>query len=164
MKKDITICFRTDNTIKNFLNEIATEERMSLSSVIEKILQIRLETIKDRRIVGGERRYYNRRQVSLPAFIIDSAPRDNAIQTAKVIDLSLGGVRITVPKEINLSICRDTEGDQFHIIFTFPDVAHPIKMKCQPQRISDCGKELQIGASFVDADFKGYQDLQAHLL
>jgi hypothetical protein len=43
MKKGVTICFRTNNELRGFLEKTAHEDRRSLSSAIELILADYLE-------------------------------------------------------------------------------------------------------------------------
>ena len=46
MKRNITICFRTDTEIRNSLRKLAEDERRSLSSVIETIIYHHLKKKK----------------------------------------------------------------------------------------------------------------------
>ena len=50
MKKDITICFRTNMEIRNSLEKISADERQSLSSVIENMLY---KYLKERKVLSG---------------------------------------------------------------------------------------------------------------
>ena len=53
MKRDITICFRTDTEIRNSLKRLAEDERRSLSSVIETIIYQHLK--KKKALLGPEK-------------------------------------------------------------------------------------------------------------
>jgi hypothetical protein len=164
MRKDITICFRTDKTIRNSLEKMAEEGRRTISAVIETILYEHMKEKKILQGVGQERREYNRKQVSLPAFVMNAGSDAKEIQTGKVMDISLGGIRLSIPKGVQLSIATDPKTDEFHVIFTLPEVTQPINMKCKPQRVFEFGEDFHVGAAFVDSDFKSYQNLQKHLI
>jgi hypothetical protein len=164
MRKDITICFRTDKIIRNSLEKMAEEGRRTISAVIETILYEHMKEKKVLQGIGQERREYNRKQVSLPAFVMDARSDAKQVQTGKVLDISLGGIRLSVPKGVQLSISTDPETNEFHVIFTLPEVTQPINMKCKPQRVFEQGEDLYVGAAFVDSDFKSYQNLQRHLI
>ncbi len=159
MKKDVTICFRTNDELRQSLEKIADAERRSLSSIIENILY---GHVKDKVELKGskrERRRHHRKEVSLPAFIYKRDTRESALQTGIVIDISLSGLRISIPQDYDAG----HEGE-FDTIFTIPNEKTPIKMKCTIKRIidgSDATKEL--GADFIDGDFPSYQKLHQYL-
>ena len=164
MRKDITICFRTDKAIRNSLESMANKDRQTISFVIETILYNHLKEKKALDSIGREKRKYTRKQVSLPAFIMDSGQAAKDFKAGKVMDISLGGIRLSIPKGLDMAICTDDETNEFHIIFTIPDATQPINFKCKPKRVIECGKDLHVGAAFVDSDFKSYQTLQRHLM
>ena len=164
MKKDITICFRTDRAIRASLEKIAAERRQTISAVIETMLY---NHMKDNKAFHGnkqERRGYKRKQVSLPAFFMEANAETKTYRTAKVVDISLGGIRLSIPQGLNMSVCRDMETNELHIIFTLPEASQPINVKCKPQNICEQGDEIQIGAAIIDSDFNSYQALQKHLI
>jgi hypothetical protein len=164
MRKDITICFRTDKAIRNSLELIANKDRQTISFVIETILFNHLKEKKALDRIGQEKRKYNRKQVSLPAFIMDSGPATKDFKTGKVMDISLGGIRLSVPRGVDMTVSTDNETKEFHIIFTMPDAMQPINFKCKSKRVVECGGDLHVGATFVDSDFQSYQALQKHLM
>jgi hypothetical protein len=164
MNKDITICFRTDSEIRNGLKKIAEEERQTISSIIEMALYTFLKEKKALHGVGQERRQYNRKPVSLPAFIMEKDMAVGGLKTGKVVDISLGGIRLCVPRGVKLEISTDSETEEIHIVFTLPEAMQPVNVKCKPQRIYESEDDLHIGASFVDADFQSYQALQKYLI
>jgi len=166
MKKDITIGFRTDREIRSALEKIAEEGRQTISSVIETILYNHMKTLKLHQGCEQEQRRYTRKQVSLPAFILDQNKdaEPKGFRTGKVLDISLGGIRLSIPQGVKLEISSDGDTNEFHIVFTLPDATQPINMKCKPQRVSDSGEDVYVGASFVDGDFHSYQNLQKYLI
>jgi len=164
MKKDITICFRTNKEISNSLKKIAEEERLSISAVIENTIYNHLKGKKALHGLEKERRLYPRKQVSLPAFIMDTSSGVKEFKTGKVLDISLGGIRLSIPRGLKLEISTDSETSEFHIIFTLPEATQPLNLRCKSQRVVEYEEDIQIGASFVDSDFNSYQTLQQYLM
>lgn len=159
MKKDVTICFRTNDELRQSLEKIADGERRSLSSIIENILYKHVNDKMEIKGAKNERRRHRRKEVSLPAFIYKRDTKESTLQTGIVIDISLGGLRISIPQNYDAS----NEGE-FDTIFTIPNEKTPIKMKCTIKRIIDGGDETkELGADFVDGDFPSYQKLHQYL-
>ena len=162
MKKDTTICFRTGREIKKALDKIAENGRQSVSAVIENIIYQHLKETKSIDRLNRERRKFNRKPVSLPAFILDKQSDPKAFQTGKILDVSLGGLHLCVSGNAASGI--EENGDGFEIIFTLPEAARPIHMCCKPRHMYESGDEVHFGASFVDSDFQSYQTLQEYLI
>ena len=85
MKKDITICFRTNSEIRNYLRGIAGQQRLSLSHVIESVIyQHQEQSVHAVKSVSTERRGYQRKQVMLPAFIGRNPSSVQEFETAQL--------------------------------------------------------------------------------
>ena len=164
MRKDVTICFRTNNEISSALKKIADEERLSISSVIETTLYNHLKQKKALHGIEKDRRQYTRKPVSLPAFIMDPNAKVKEFKTGKVMDISLGGIRLSVPRGLKMEVSTDSETNEFHIIFTLPEATQPLTLKCKPRRVMERGDDIDIGAAFIDSDFQSYQALQQYLI
>jgi hypothetical protein len=164
MSKDVTICFRTSNEIRNSLQKVADEERQTMSAVIDNMLYQYLSVKKVLQNIAQERRQYSRKPVSLPALVMDKAEENKALQTGKVLDISLGGLLISIPRGVKLEDSASSETNECNIIFTLPEALQPITVKCKTQRIFDSGDDVQIGAEFVDSDFHSYRTLQKYLI
>jgi hypothetical protein len=159
MKKDVTICFRTSEDLRASLEKIAGGERRSLSSIIEAVLFNYLKDKNELKNLKNERRHYLRKEVSLPAFVYKRDSKESALQTGIIFDLSLGGLRISVPQD-----CDVQHEGEFDTVFTIPNEKTPIKMKCTVKRVLDGAENTkEIGAAFVDGDFPGYQKLHKYL-
>jgi hypothetical protein len=81
---------------------MAAEGRQTISAVIETILY---NYIKDKKVLPSneqERRGYERKQVSLPAFVMEANSETKIFHAAKVMDISLGGIRLSIPQGLNL--------------------------------------------------------------
>ena len=163
MEKVVTICFETSLDISNTLALIAEEEGQSISAVVESIVCRHLE---DRRVVKAtdrNRRRFERRRVSLPAFIGASQWQPREFKTGTIIDISLGGIQFSVPKGTELEIKMDNEAAACGVIFTLPDSQLQMNVKCRPKRIYELSEEVQIGAALVNPDFNTYLALQNYL-
>jgi hypothetical protein len=165
MKKDLTICFRTSSEIRNYLDAIAGQQRLSLSYVIESIIyQHQEQSGQAKKPVDPDRRHYQRKQVMLPAFIGRNLSHVQEFETGSVLDISLGGIRIAVSEKTASKIRPHIESAEYSVIFTLPDQRQPVTVRCRPQSVLDAEEEVQIGAAFVDADFHSYQNLQKYLI
>ena len=164
MSKNITICFRTNENLRNSLEKIAEGERRSVSSAIENILYKYLEERKEARRQQDEKRRYPRKKVAVPALVSQLHPDDSTAQAGMVLDVSLGGLQISVPINYQYEIQEDTKNSRISIIFTLPESKRPISMQCVPQHVYRSNGETSIGASFTDTDFVSYQTLQSYLI
>jgi len=165
MKKDITICFRTSSEVRNYLDSIAVQQRLSLSHVIESIIyQHRQQSGQAAKPVDPDRRHYQRKQVMLPAFIGRTPSQALDFETGSVLDISLGGIRFSVSGKTASKIQPNETPAEYSVIFTLPDQRQPVTLRCRPQSVLDAEEEIQIGAAFVDADFNSYQKLQKYLI
>ncbi len=164
MKKEITICFRTNEELRGALEVLAREDRRSLSSAIELILTDYLR--KNRDFPGRdqqERRRYQRKHVTIPAYV-KTYEGDTSQHGAVIHDLSLGGVCLTVPKECVSQIRESGEKSQFEASFVLPNGRDSIRVVCKPERVVPSNGNVYVGASFVDAEFSTYQHLQQYLV
>ena len=162
MKKDSLICFRTSNDLHESLSRVAKEDRRSLSSTIEMALN---NYLKERRAFPGvekEKRQYQRKTLSVSAVINQQEPGQMGI--GAITDISLGGVKVLIPKDFKQQILIDSQNSRFEIIFNLPTENKPIRMSCESNRVIDAEDSINVGAFFVDADFKSYKALQTYLI
>lgn len=166
MKKDSIICFRASRDLHDLLMKIAQEEKRSLSSIIKMALT---SYVKDRNLINGakeDRRQYTRKKILAPALIKQHGSGEKTLDTGigSIKDISLGGVRITIPKDAKYEISADPETSKFEIIFTLPNENKPIYLTCKPRRVMDTGESIHVGASFIDTNFHSYKALQTYLM
>lgn len=159
MKKDVTICFRTNEELKHTLEKIAEVERRSLSSIIENILHSQIKNKTGLKGTKKERRRYQRKDVSLPAFVYKREAKESTLQTGMVMSISLGGLRISIPQDYE--VINEVE---FDTIFSVPNEKTPVKMRCAIKRVTDAGDSTkELSADFIDGDFPSYQKLHRYL-
>jgi hypothetical protein len=164
MKKEITICFRTNEELRGALEVVAREDRRSLSSAIELILTDYLKKNRDfPDREQHERRRYQRKHVTIPAYV-KTCEANTSQHGAVILDMSLGGVCLSVPKECISQIYDDAENSQFETAFVLPETNKPVKLVCKAERVVPSNGNVYIGASFVDAEFGNYQQLQHYLM
>lgn len=153
MARDVGICFRTTDEVKQALEAIAIVERRTLSSFIENVL---CDHIKERAQVkdsGQERRRYVRRPVLLPALVSRHGSNGSPGMAGTVVDLSLVGLKIYIPHN-----CDIRENEEFDTIFTIPNEKAPVTIRCVARRVVECdGEARELGADFVNAPLSDYQ-------
>jgi len=162
MKKDNLICFRASKELHESMSRVAKEDRRSLSSAIEVALS---NYLKERGSLPGiekEKRQYPRKALSVPAVINQSELGQMGL--GAVADISLGGVKVLIPKDFKQQILLDSQNSRFEIIFNLPAENKPIRLSCELSRVMDAEDGINVGASFVDADFKSYKTLQSYLM
>jgi PilZ domain len=162
MEKDITICFKTTSEISNAVEKIAKEECQSVSSVIESIIYHYLKDNKEFKGIHQNRRRLERKKVRLPAFIGDSRWQRQDFEEGNILDISFGGIRLSVPKGTKLEIQSDTK--EIRVNFTLADCLWRINLKCHLQWVSEFEEEVLIGATLVDPDLYAYTAMQKYLI
>ena len=167
MGKNVTICFRTSEDLRNALKKISEEERRTLSSTIEAIIYQYLHNGNGVQSIEEDKRRYPRKSVSLPALISESGSNDHALQAGIVLDISLNGIQVSIPQDYKYEVkeeSKNSEVQKISIIFTLPDGKRPLAMQCIPRHVVHSKNETCIGANFVDTDFASYQTLQSYLI
>jgi len=162
MKKDSLICFRVGKDLHESLVKVAKEDQRSLSSTIEMAL---ISYLKERKAFSGvekEKRRYPRKALSIPAMINKQDPAQ--IEVGAITEISLCGLKVLIPKTLNRETMIDSQGSRFDIVFTLPAESMPIKLSCEAKRAVDSQDSINVGASFVDADFQSYKALQTYLM
>jgi hypothetical protein len=106
--------------------------------------------------IGGidhDRRRSERRKVALPAFIGAAHSNARDFETGTVLDISLGGIRFSVPKGTTVELRMEGDRNEFSVIFTLPNAHWRTNVICRPQRIVESANNVQIGASVLNPDY-----------
>jgi hypothetical protein len=85
------------------------------------------------------------------------------IEGGTITNISFGGVRINMPKDLGQRIEEEVEKD-FDILFTLPDEPRPVSLKCEIKNIAEAGENLIVGARFLQPDSPSCQSVQRHLM
>lgn len=160
MTKTITICFRTTDLLREALKKISVEEKRTLSSTIENILYAYIEGKEDVKQVQEEKRRYPRKSVSAPALLSFNKETSAGI----VLNVSLGGLQVSIPSDYQLEIKEDEENSRISIVFALPEIKKPLNVRCEPEHIIHSSDETIMGMSFVDANFDSYRTIQNYLI
>lgn len=161
--RNVTICFRTSEELQSALRRIGGEERRSMSSVIEHVLLQYVQDKEQLRVPREEKRRHARKKISAPALIMPTND-DKQVQAGVVLDISLGGIQISMPNGYEWGIQEDKERSRISVVFTLPDRKKPVTVQCMPKRVLPSDDATMIGACFTDADFASYQALQDYLV
>ena len=115
--------------------------------------------------VEEEKRHYPRKKVSFSALVSTPDSDDKAsLKTGLVLDVSLGGVQISIPGAYNFEAGKDRKINNISITFTLPNSKVPVTVECLPQYVLHSNSETYIGASLVDTDIESYKTLQKYLI
>jgi hypothetical protein len=164
MEKGTRICFQTTSEISNTLDSIAENEKLSVSEVVDSIINRYLKDDKQSQGIKQNHRRFERKKVDLPAYIGDPRWQRRDFEAISILDVSIGGIRFAVPKGTKLEIRNDSDSDNFIIIFSLPNYHWPINVQISPQRVFKSTEEVQVGAALVNPDFHAYSALQKYLM
>lgn len=164
MKKETTICFQTGSEVKNCLEKIAEKEGQSVSSVVESIVCHYLKNEKAMDGIFQNRRRFERKKITLPAYIGDADWQRDDFVEGTILDISLGGIKMSIPKGTKVDIRSVREKEELSVIFRIPSCYWPISVKISPQAVSECAEEVHVGAAIVNPDFQAYSALQKYLM
>lgn len=164
MNNDSTICFQTSSEVRNLLEKIAEKEGRSVSSLVETIVCHYLKNDKSFEGSCQDRRRHERKQVNIPAYIGDPRWQRHDFVAGTILDISFGGIRMSIPKGTKVEIEKADEKDKLSVIFRIPDYHWPVNIKISPMRVVDSEDMVQIGASLTNPDFHAYSALQKYLI
>jgi hypothetical protein len=107
-----------------------------------------------------DKRLYKRKNVDLPAVIqIFSKGNQVRFSSGIVLDLSLGGIKLSIPKGIEHTIKDHADGMVIEVMFKMEDSTAPAIFKCKPRRVERGCEDLKVGAEFIDGAFTCQQEL-----
>ncbi len=161
LSRTVTICFRTSEKLQQVLREIGDEERRSVSSIIEHTLFRYVEERGKMLRRCAEKRRHERRPVTAPA-LVKSLGSDR-IQAGIVLDISLGGIKISVAGTFPCRTQEEKEPTRISITFTLPEAKKPLTVACVPTHILPFEDRTIIGACYTDADFTAFRSLHDYL-
>ena len=140
---------------------MAKKRKRTLSALIENILA---QTITKRHEQEEERRKYPRKNEKIPIVIHGTSKSNYYYHSGEIQDISLGGVRIRIPKNCKCRLRSDDKDNIFEVLFKVYQSDEPIIIKCSSRRFEQREEGTIIGAAFHEAELHSYQRLQTHLL
>jgi hypothetical protein len=161
MEKDTTICFQTTLQVLSAIEKIAEKKKKSVSAVVESIvcqhLRVHSEGTYD------DRRRLERKQVHFSAFVGDPRWQRRDFVAGSVLDLSFGGIRVSIPRGTRFTFDHVGDETQLSVIFSVPDSLWPIHVKCTPKWVADMDDTVQMGAKLMNPDLNAYKVLREYL-
>ncbi|MEN6318124.1 MAG: PilZ domain-containing protein [Syntrophaceae bacterium] len=164
MDKDSLVCFRVRRELQEALVKISLEERSSLSSLIEIVLTNYLTVREMSKKISHERRNHPRKSILAPALIKQYGSGKIKLEIGAITDISLGGVRIAIPRDAKCEMSDNSYSSAFEIVFTLPNENMPIYLSCEPRRVVDYKESINVGASFRGIALNNYKELQTYLM
>lgn len=162
--KNDMICFRTNVELKKNIEKYALDNHRSLSSTMEFILLEHLRNQSKPVVFEQEQRRFPRKPVKLPAFVNVLNSELKSYQPAVVMDLSLNGLKISVPQDTWLMKNTDNHAMAFNVMFVLPDETRMINIQCKHRWFIETQEDVLVGAMIEHAGFKDCQSLQKYLL
>jgi hypothetical protein len=161
MKKDAVYSMRMSSRVREALKRAAQKERRTVASLLDKII---IEYLAQEGFVnlGSERRTHHRSKITLPATSIISEGDQKKNYPGVVLDLSLGGVLLTYAKGSDIPFSSVGRLPRFELCLEDPQSHEPLKMLCDTRHMRDTGKEIQVGASFIEPEEQNIQRLAAY--
>jgi len=166
MDKETTVCFQTTSEISNALEKIAAEENLSISEVVNIIINRHIKADEEFTGARKNRRRVDRKKVDIPAYLGDPRWQRHDFEAVHIEDISIAGIRFTLPKGTKLEVHPNSEQekDKFIIIFRLPNYNWPIKVQIAPQRVCEFSEAVEVGAVLVDPDFHAYTAIQKYMI
>jgi hypothetical protein len=96
-----------------------------------------------------ERRQHPRIITSIPAFISSGDSEEEKLRIGSIIDISLGGLLISIPKGTKHQVLTGPQTTEFEIITTLPDENKPKHLKCKSRRVIHYRDNIHVGASII---------------
>jgi hypothetical protein len=150
--------------LRKGIEKYALDKHRTLSSAIEFILLEHLRNQSKPIIFEEEQRRFQRKPVKFPAFINGLNSEMKSYQPSVITDLSLNGLKISVPKDTWLMKNPDNHAMAFNAMFVLPDETRMINIQCKHRWFIETPEDVLVGAMIEQADFKDCQSLQKYLL
>jgi hypothetical protein len=99
-------------------------------------------------IFKKEKRQYPRIVTSIPAFISGGSVAEK-LCIGSIVDISRGGLLISIPRGMKHKVLTDPQKTEFEIITTLPDGDQPIRLKCKSRRVVHYKDNVHVGASII---------------
>jgi hypothetical protein len=149
-QKNLTASFLTDDEIRHALLKTAREKNLSVSYVIEQIVSDYFKKNKNKSL-DEKRRRFERKSTSFSCFIGGTDTHASDLIKATILDISHGGLRVSIPKGSAFDV-KEIYEETFAVIFSLPNFNWPVRLECRPQRVFDHEDEVHIGAAIVNPD------------
>ncbi len=96
-----------------------------------------------------EKRKHPRTKTSIPAFISSNRPGEENVHIGSILDISLGGLLISIPRRIAHDVLTGPQAPEFEIITESPDRNKPTHLNCRLVREVHYQDHVHVGASII---------------
>ena len=112
-----------------------------------------------------EKRQHPRIITSIPAFISGGSSGEEKLRIGSIVDISLGGLRISIPRGMKHEVLNGLQATEFEIITKLPNENKPIHLKCKSKRAVYSKDNIHVGASVViDVASRSYKAFKNYLM
>ena len=166
MKKDTAYSMRMSSSLLHILKRAAHKDRRTVASLLNKIIldYLEKEDLIQSSDSNGERRRFQRMKIALPATAKVKTPSQVVSLPTVTLNISLGGVLVTYPREAGIVFTSMSEPPHFELSFKLPQSDDQIQIPCEASRLHNMFIEIQIGAKFSNPDEKDLRRLQTFLM
>lgn len=148
--------YSPDSHTMRQLENLSAQKMCSVNDVLDDIVKTFLNG--NDFSSGSERRLFPRMNVSIPAVVEYSKhKRECKIHPVQIIDVSLGGAKISASSEFNLDSVG--KNSSMMLVFSPYDSGKTLSFQCIPCRFEAEDSSTEIGLKFVDGSFDDYKML-----
>jgi PilZ domain len=166
VEKDAVYSMRMSSNIREALRRAAKKERRTVASLLDKVITdfLQKEGFFLGSELGGERRRFPRKKITLPATTILRSGSKAETYPGVILDISRGGVLVTYAKGSEMKFTSKGELPHFRVCFQVPQSRKELCFDCVARHMRDAGEEIQVGANFSDPSEKNLQRLAPYLM
>lgn len=160
-EKDFSGHLYIDPHILRKLDKAAKRKQISISDLAYEIFTDYLSENKHLHSKKREKRVYTRRDVSLPALLQTQNGHDFS---GTVIDISFGGMCITLPNQPVKNADELEKQGPLHILLRFPGGQNAVNFLCEPRWVVGDNGSLHLGAEFTGENLSCCQALYKYIM
>jgi PilZ domain len=166
VEKDAVYSMRMNSKIREALRRAAKKERRTVASLLDKVITdfLQKEGFFLGPELGGERRRFPRKKITLPATTILGTGSKAETYPGVILDISRGGLLVTYAKGSEIKFTSKGELPHFRVCFQAPQSRKELCFDCVARHMRDTGDEIQVGANFSDPNEKSVQRLAPYLM
>jgi len=147
------------------LEAFAAKNNMELEYLVNHILKNYLEKNNMSREAVSENRKFKRKNVIIPALMYEKLGKKEAGKclSATVLDIAIGGLRLSVPFEVESEIEFIEDQTEFDVVLYLVSTEILSRFRCQLTHVQKTEHTINVGASFLECDEYSLQQLTEYL-
>ena len=151
--------------IRAALGEAANYDHRSVASLLDKIITDYLASkgYLDAPESAREMRRFHRKQLKVPARIAVHVGSGNGRFPIVVLDISMGGVLMTYPRNSKIQLSTVGHLPKFGLFLEGLHTDSEVRLDCEARHIHDTGEEIKVGAAFIEPKKDGLVILNEYL-